>query len=653
MATRILILEDESIVAMDLQSRLETLGYEVIGIANSAEEAIKLSETDNFDLILADIMLKGKVDGIDTVATIQKGRDVPAIFLTAYSDEQTLSRAKLTAPGGYIVKPFNERELRATIEIALYRHSVETKLRKLERWLASTLNSIGDAVISTDVDGFVNYLNPMAERMLGWKPKEAYGKHIGDVFNLVDENTHEPRPNPVLIALKKEIVVQLEESTSVITKSGRELPIDDSAAPIRNDFGTITGAVVIFRDISVLKEANKARRIAEEQLRHSQKMETIGQLAGGVAHDFNNLLTVILGQSELLDDRITDPKDKKTLRAIVSAAGKAASLTRQLLAFSRKQVLQPELLDLNSTLTEVENILVRLIGEDIEIVTSLQADLPVVKVDPTQIEQVILNLAVNARDAMPNGGKLSIETKSVELNEEYCRQHTEVQPGSFVMLSISDNGMGMDAATQARIFEPFFTTKELGKGTGLGLATVYGIVRQSGGRIEVYSEIGHGTVFKIYFPQGAQALVPVVKPTTPMPISVNGTVLLIEDDEGVRELVADTLRHHGYSVLIAVVPEDARNFCRRQELEIDLVISDIIMPRENGPAIVSTLKAIRPELKTLFMSGYSDLAIVRNGLLSPDADFIEKPFRPTDLVNLVDKIIRRSEANQQTTEKKI
>jgi PAS domain S-box-containing protein len=367
----------------------------------------------------------------------------------------------------------------------------------------------------------------------------------------------------------------------------------------------------------------------EEQLRQSQKMDAIGQLAGGVAHDFNNLLTVITGYSELGMRRM-EPADpmRKNLEQIKKAGDRAASLTRQLLAFSRKQIFQEKVVDLNSIVADMDKMLRRLIGEDIDLVSLLEPSLRPIKADPGQIEQVLLNLAVNARDAMPRGGKLTIETGHATLDESYANSHLTTQPGQFVMLAVSDTGAGMDAETQKRIFEPFFTTKEVGKGTGLGLATVYGVVKQSGGNIWVYSEPGTGTTFKIYLPIAEDSANPEAESTPDEIPQGQGTILLVEDEELVRNLAGEILGTKGYQVLTAANGVEALRVCSEHVGQIDLMVTDVVMPQMGGRELAERIGTVRPEMKVLYMSGYTDDAIVRHGILEDHVAFIQKPFSP-------------------------
>jgi len=402
-------------------------------------------------------------------------------------------------------------------------------------------------------------------------------------------------------------------------------------------------AANINRMLDGLERAELALRQSEEQLRHSQKMEAVGRLAGGMAHDFNNLLTAITGYCEFLLEEL-DPADPRRteVQGIQSAAERAASLIRQLLAFGRRQVLQPKVVNLNAVVADMDNMLRRLIGEDIELVTRLDSALGCVNADPGQIEQVIMNLAVNARDAMSRGGTLAIETTNVDLDETYAHKRVVVKPGSYVMLAVSDTGQGMDQETQAHMFEPFFTTKEKGKGTGLGLSTVYGIVKQSGGYIWVYSEIGHGTTFKIYLPcvEGtAETTETRATLAAAPPQQGSETILIVEDDAKVRTLVHKMLEKNKYTVIEASNGSEALALCEQFKGPIHLVLTDVVMPQMSGAQLVSRLTAVRPEIKVLYMSGYTDDAIVHHGVLEPGIAFIGKPFNAESLARKVREVL--------------
>ncbi|MBI5419354.1 MAG: response regulator [Deltaproteobacteria bacterium] len=415
-------------------------------------------------------------------------------------------------------------------------------------------------------------------------------------------------------------------------------------------FAAVTGIIVsrvalavgeaMDRSEARRRQAEETLRRSEEQLRQAQKMEAVGRLAGGIAHDFNNLLTAIAGYSTLLLQGVVDDPSRRNIQEIQRASDRAASLTRQLLAFSRRQILQPKVMDLNAVVGAMDDMLRRLIGEDIDLLTVLEPGVRKVKADPGQMEQVIMNLAVNARDAMPEGGKLTIETANVVIDESSVRGHVTMQAGSYVVLALSDTGSGMDPETISHIFEPFFTTKEVGKGTGLGLSTVYGIVKQSGGYIWVYSEPGRGTTFKIYLPQATEEA-ETAKPAEVRAGLLGGseTILLVEDEDSVRSLVREVLARNGYTVLAARNGEDALRACDGNAGAIHLMLCDVVMPGMSGVELARRIVPLRPEIKVLYMSGYTDTAIVRQGVLDPGTAFLEKPFAPDALARKVREVL--------------
>jgi PAS domain S-box-containing protein len=427
--------------------------------------------------------------------------------------------------------------------------------------------------------------------------------------------------------------------------SGEEFPANVLFTRMEMDGQPFLHATV--RDITERKRAELEREKFEAQLRGSQKMEAIGRLAGGVAHDFNNLLSVIISYAGFARDSVreSDPLHADILQ-ILKAAERAASLTRQLLAFGRKQLLQPQVLDLNKVVGDMEGMLRRLLGEDVELAIAFAPDLGVTLADPGQIEQVVMNLAVNARDAMPGGGKLTIDTANVELDEAYASQHVATKPGSYVALSVTDTGCGMDEKTQARLFEPFFTTKEPGKGTGLGLATVYGIVKQSGGNIWVYSEPGKGTTFKVYLPWELGGVIVESRPSRAVtPAGGHETILVVEDEEVVRKLARRILVSAGYMVLTAANGGEAILTCEQYRGPIHLMLTDVVMPKMSGKELGDRLAKVRPDLRVLYMSGYTDNAIVHHGVLDPGTRFVGKPFNAADLTRAVrealDEPVRR------------
>ncbi|MBZ5682970.1 MAG: PAS domain S-box protein [Acidobacteriia bacterium] len=505
------------------------------------------------------------------------------------------------------------------------RKRVEEEIRQSQQKLRIHFEHTPLAVIEWDTQLRVTEWSPSAERVFGYSREEAMGRDSNFIVP--------PALREQVAKIGQELLKRKGGTRSRndnLTKDGRTISCEWYNTPLVDDAGNVLGVASLVQDVT--------ERVAlEERLRQSQKMEAVGRLAGGVAHDFNNLLTVIMGYSHVLTEGLTaGSKLYDATTQIRSAADRAAGITRQLLAFSRKQVLSPRVIDLNDIMLNLDTMLRRLIGEDVEVMTVPARDLGSVKADPGQIEQVIMNLALNARDAMPHGGKLTLETANVELNDVYAQDHHPLEPGRYILLAVSDTGVGMSAETQARIFEPFYTTKDVGKGTGLGLATVYGIVKQSGGYIWVYSEPGRGTTFKIYLPRvdrPAEALGAEKKPAG-IPRGTE-TILLVEDDAQVRQLASSVLGHCGYRVLTASGPEQGLEVCRANHQDIHLLVTDVIMPGMNGRKLAEEVARLCPRVKVLYISGYTNNAIVHYGVLDPGLWFLPKPF---SLANLVAKV---------------
>ena len=492
--------------------------------------------------------------------------------------------------------------------------------------LALIIDSSEDAILSKDLNGTITSWNKGAERIYGYSPEEVVGKPIS---LLVPEDHPDEIPG---ILRKIAAGERIEHHESVrVTKDGRRLEVSLSVSPLRNPSGEIVGASVIARDITAQKKA-------EGHLRQAQKMEAIGRLAGGVAHDFNNILGIINACTEFLRDRI-DPTAEPSLYVenIRKATERGTSLTKQMLAFSRTSVVQPRILDLNERLREISKLLRPLLGEDVEVLIVPKTNSAVVEADPGQIDQIVVNLAVNARDAMPRGGKFILETNSVRFHDTFAEQQQAMPPGRYVLLAASDTGTGMDEATVSHIFEPFFTTKESGKGTGLGLATVYGIVKQSAGHILVYSEPGHGTTFKIYLPSAEHKIGIASNPEAEasVPKRKGTTILLVEDDEIMRSLTRKLLEEHGYTVVEADDGKSALEWTESHSTPIDLLLTDVMMRRMSGPELVERLTASRPDLKVVYMSGYTGELMANRDVLKPGVTLLEKPFSRSALLNTI------------------
>ena len=501
--------------------------------------------------------------------------------------------------------------------------------------LVAILDATPDFVDIAAPDGRLLYLNRSARTLLGIAP----GDDISERRVPHDQPEWARR-----LILETAIPAAVRDGmwkgeAAFLDKTGREVPFSLVLVAHKGADGTLSFLSTIARDLSKEKDL-------EAQFLHAQKMEAVGRLAGGVAHDFNNLLSVILSFARLAQERLPpDHPSYSDMNEVGRAGERAAELVRQMLAFSRKQVMQPRVVDVNHVLASIVPMIRRLIGEDIELIVSPAPQPAPIKADPSQLEQVIVNLAINARDAMPDGGKLILDTQNVMLNEGYAEGHLDTTPGPHVMIGISDTGQGMEAATKARIFEPFFTTKGPGRGTGLGLSTVFGIIKQSGGTIWVYSEVGRGTTFKLYFPRSneamsSSALVGTVAPSGPV---VGAVVLLVEDEEQLRRLGAVVLRHAGYEVLEASDALTALEMARAYSGRIDLLLTDVVMPQMSGTQLAERLLEERPGLHILYMSGYTEDTIVHHGVLDKNVRFLAKPITPDVLLATVRRTLVQPE----------
>ncbi len=517
------------------------------------------------------------------------------------------------------------------------RKRAEAALRENEENLAITLQSIGDAVITTDVNGWISRMNPVAETLTGWRFEQARGRQLSEVFQTFDAETGERVFNPIDAILRAGPSTEARRTSSLASREGIKRLISESGTPIMNSQGQVVGAVLVFRDVT---EQVKL----EQQYRQAHKMEAVGQLAGGVAHDFNNLLQVILGHLDIVLAEIpTDSAFRKRLNQVQKAVNRATTLVRQLLAFSRRQTMQMAKVDLNQTIMNLLKMLRRLIGEHIELDFNPGYPLRPVKADPGQIEQVLMNLALNSRDAMPDGGRITIQTQNVNFNQAFSKDQLAIKAGEYVMISFADTGRGIPKDLHEHVFEPFFTTKEIGKGTGLGLSTVYGVIKQHGGSIHLQSELGHGTTFRVYLPalQGVaddlsqdSAILSSHQGFAPV-VSQRATILLAEDDPMVREIAVELLQKAGYTVLVASDGDSARFLFNEHVNEVDLVILDVVMPRASGRVVADHIKGLRPELPILFCSGYAPELANFAPYLSEELDLLQKPYQPQELLERV------------------
>ncbi len=528
-------------------------------------------------------------------------------------------------------------KVKKDLEIEIEEHKqADDKIKENEKKFRQLVEDINEVLYSIDNKGIVNYISPAVKGVLGYTPEDITGKAFWALIHPEDQKRLQGKFQEALSGNLSPAEYRL------ISKSGEYRWVRSSSKP-NYENSLISGLKGVFSDITEEKRL-------QHDLQQARKMESIGTLAGGIAHDFNNILTTIIGNANLaLMEVDKNGSLQEEIEEIKKAGERAATLTRQLLAFSRKQIVQPKVFDLNELLSGIKKMLGRLLSEDVEFLTILEPVLWQVEVDPGQMEQVIMNLTVNARDAMPMGGKLTIKTANTNLNENYFREHgIKNQPGPYVMLAVSDTGSGMDKETQEHIFEPFYTTKEQGKGTGLGLSTVYGIVKQNNGFIWVDSEPGQGTNFKIYLPKvkGAEELEE--KKQTPVrDLDGSETVLIVEDNDALRNLAQKTLQRHGYRILVAENGEDALRISGEHEGPIQLMLTDVVMPKMSGKETVERLQPLYPHMKVIYISGYTDDSIVHHGVLSPALNFLAKPFTPEGLALKVRAVLDETKDSTQ------
>jgi hypothetical protein len=619
---QILVVEDEGLIAADIQRRLERLGYAVPSIAQSGEEALVCARASPFDLVLMDIRIKGEMDGIATAAALRAEFETPVVYMTAYSDHDTVSRAKLTEPFGYVLKPVGDGNLRSAVQIALHKSEMERRLRISEAWLAATLRSVGDGIVATDTNGEIVFMNPVAEQLTGWLCADAHGRQLMDVLGLLGESETLPAKNPIFDLLPGE-----SRSYSLISKTGTRLAVEIECFENRAA-DEVLGAIVTVRDI-------RARQEVENRLVQSQRMEAIAGMAGGVAHEFNNQLMVILGYARELATQLTGEEQQRALD-IEQSASIAASISGQLLTLSRRDTTRIEVLNLHDVISEIQPVLSHTLGKRSQLIADLGPTAGFVRGDRNRLKQVLLNLTLNARDAMPGGGEFRIESRTVEFGAD-SPEGRLYRPGLYARLRFTDSGEGMDKSTLARVFEPLFTTKKVGHGSGLGLSIVHSIVSQAGGYITATSEPGNGAAFEILLPcigtfMGIGAL-------TGLPRAGGDavpTILLVDDDDRVRKLVHRHLERQGFQLLEAGNPEEAELIAEVYQEPIHVLVADVLMPGMTGPQLAERLVRLRPEMKVLFLSGY------RHDSLDADSNFLSKPFPASELLRRVHLLLNQS-----------
>ncbi|HUF07806.1 MAG TPA: response regulator [Rhodothermales bacterium] len=632
---RVLIVEDSADDEAMLLEELRRGGFEVVHVRVQTAETMRAALMEQpWDVIMSDYSMP-TFTGLGALAVLKEtGIDIPLIIASGTIGEETAVEALKAGASDFLVKdrlarliPAIERETREA-EGRRARRAAEKSLSQTKERMQFALESAGVGIWESEMASGRTSWSDILEQLHGLPVGEFAGTF--DAFiDCIHADDRQRVRNSISESFRNRLDSRLEYrttwpdgSTHWMAGIGRTF-YSDAGEPIR--------AVGVGLDIT-------AQKNLEEQFRQAQTLEAVGGLAAGVAHDFNNLLTIVTGYCDLLADRFAeDAAATQDLDEIRRAGTSATALTRQLLAFSRRQIVAPRAVDLNSILNDSYKMARRLVEENVQIDLRLADHLMPIYVDPGQIEQVLLNLVINARDAMPNGGVVTIETDNAVVDEPYARTHLEVQPGSYVLLSVSDTGIGMSPEVQSRLFEPFFTTKERGRGTGLGLATVYGIVKQTGGHIWVYGEVGIGTTFKIYLPVAPATEVPTTAPASQAPAELQGseTVLVVEDEAPLRALTERILRRYGYTVLLAANGEEAQRVCTEHQGPIHAVLMDVVMPGKSGRAVGDWIEQCRPETKIIYLSGYTDNAIAHHGVLDPGTTFLQKPFTSDVLLSTI------------------
>jgi len=625
---QILVVEDEGLIAADIQRRIQRLGYPEPAIASSGEEAIQCVRSTPFDLILMDIRLKGGIDGITTAGLLKAEFRAPVVYITAHSDLETISRAKFTEPLGYLLKPITDGDLRSTVQVSIYKHEMERRVRASEAWLWTTLRCVGEGIVATDSTGDVVFMNPVAEDLTGWSNHDAHQLPLMDVLSLRDESTGDPARNPVLDLLPEE-----NRTYTLVSKTGASTPVEVACFENRAT-EELLGAILVVRDV-------RARREWEGRLIQSQRMEAIANLAGGLAHDFNNQLMVIAGYADELCSRLSG-EDKDQAMEIKQVASVAGSTTGQLLTLGRRDMPRLEVLNLNEAIAEVQPLITQTLGdtrlqsrdregfqsrdreEAVTLVTNLGSPQGFIRGDRNQLKQILLSLAIHARDAMPSGGELCLETSIWDINPESPAARL-YRPGPYVRLRLADTGAGMDPATLSHIFEPFSNAQK----PSLSLPIVHSIVVQSGGYIAAQSEIGKGTSFEILLPCVGTFHQLVEAPT----------VLLVEDEDSVRRLMHKFLERGGYQILEARNAEEAAAVAKVHKQPIQVLVTDVAMSGMSGTDLAKRLAPQHPGMKVLFVSGYRHHTLEHEGLWKNGLNLLPKPFPATELLRRVEVLL--------------
>ena len=616
---QILVVEDEGLIAVDIQRRLGRLGYPEPVIASSGEEALERVRSTPFDLILMDIRLKGGMDGIAAAEVMKTELRAPVVYITAHSDLETISRAKRTEPLGYILKPITDGDLRSTVQVAIYKHEMERRVRASEAWLWTTLRNVGEGIIATDAEDGVIFMNPVAEQLTGWLTSDVYRLPLMDVLGLRDESTGQPAPNPVFDLLAEEY----RPYTLLSIVTGARTPVE--VACFENRAGEESlGAVVVIRDV-------RGRKESESRLVQSQRMEAVANLAGGLAHDFNNQLMVISGYADELAAELTGEARDQALE-IRHVASVAASTTGQLLTLGRRDIPRPEVLDVNEVIAELQPLIRHTLGVDRGVdrtlATHLGSPQGFVRADRSQLKQVLLSLAMHARETMPCGGEMRLETCIWEVSRESAAALV-YRPGTYVLLRVAETGDALDPETLAHIFEPSFRARKSDNGARLALPVAHSIVVQNGGYITAKSEAGRGASFEILLPSVGtfHAL-----PGAP-------TILLVEGEDSVRRLMHKYLERGRYQILEARNAEEAAAIAQVSKQPIQILVTDVVMTGMNGPELAKQLAPLHAGMQVLFISGYSHHTLEHEGLWKDGLNLLPKPFPAAEFLRRVEVLL--------------
>jgi len=655
---RLMIVEDELRAAEDLKRRLEKCGYHIPAIHTRAEEAISSISEVAPNLILMDISLDGEMDGIAAAGIIRDEFQLPVVFLASHADGDTLVRAGKSHPFGYLVKPFQEDDLHATISMALFRHEAEMRLRRMDAWLANTLESIGEAVIATDWEGRVLYLNPVAENITGARLEDIVGVPVSELLVLQSRAGKSGGEDPVGHVLRTESNLSLEGDLVLFGRRDTHTPVRGTAAPTRDRAGRVTGAVVVLHDCTEEEREWQARERLNTKLVETQKLESLGLLAGGVAHDFNNLLTSMLGNVDLVRSELPqDSEHVEMLLEVDQSARRAADLCKQMLAYSGHGRFILDRVNLTTFIQEKASLLKASVGKSVLLKFDLSEDLPVIEADASQIDQVLVNLLTNASEAMRGeSGKISVKTGVVRADREYFAAITgspNLPPGRYVSLVISDTGEGMDTDLLSKVFDPFYSTRFSGR--GMGLSAVQGIIRGHGGTVGVSSQPGKGTAFTVLLPTHVGETVAddsstkagVGEPATP----ARSAILIVDDEEVVRTTASRIIERMGFDVITAEDGQLGADAFRENVDRLKLVLLDLTMPRMNGEESFRLMREISADVPVLLMSGYNQQTAIARFTDLGLAGFIQKPYSARSLADRIREIVgaKSSDAEAATT----